>query len=206
MFIRILADREPYLSYGDAVDGSEDLSLKVSPIDAGIGAADLAVVPVDTYLALPESLRLAPSFAYGPVSLIDAAFEAGCLDFLREPWSLVELLSRSSRIRKPSIRGEGFALDLEAGSLRVLAPLRANIELGEAERKLMRVLMLNAGKIVPREALCFALWGDEGRRSRAPDVHLSSIRRSLENACPGMGEIIKSQRGKGYRLLGKTCV
>ena len=205
MVIRIFADREPYTSYGASIGGDEGFVLSVSPTDAPACPADLSVVPVELYLGLPESLRRMPAFAYGPAALIGAAFEAGCLDYLREPWNLSELFARSTRIKLPRTEGGGFVMELESATLRILAPLHAELTLTEPERKLLRMLMLNAGRPVPRAALCFALWGDEGRRSRAPDVHISSIRRRLEEAYPGMGEIIKATRGLGYRLLAKTC-
>ncbi|HUW40029.1 MAG TPA: winged helix-turn-helix domain-containing protein [Rectinemataceae bacterium] len=205
MVIRVFADREPYKSYGASIGGNEGFVLSVSPLDAASEPADLSVIPVERYLALPESLRLMPSFAYGPAALIGLAFEAGCLDYLREPWNLSELFARSTRIKVTRAAGKGFVLELVGGTLRILAPLRDELALSEPEQKLLRLLMLNAGTPVPRSALCFALWGDDGRRSRAPDVHISSIRRRMEGACPGMGALIKASRGSGYRLLAKTC-
>jgi hypothetical protein len=207
MTVRIFADREPYSSYGSSTGGNDDSVLVVSPADA-VGASvpvDLSVVPAERYVELSENSRPIPTFAYGPAALMDAAFAAGCADYLREPWNLAELFARASRLRSIRAAGSGFTMVLIDSRLRILSPVDIELDLGEAERKLLRVLMLNAGRPVPRSALCFVLWGDEHRQSRAPDVHISSMRKRLESVCPGMGLLIKANRGLGYRLLMKSC-
>ncbi|MGO8692205.1 MAG: winged helix-turn-helix domain-containing protein [Rectinemataceae bacterium] len=207
MTVRIFADREPYSSYGLSTGGKDGYALLVSPADEveEFAPVDLSVVPAERYIELSETSRRMPTFAYGPASLIDASFTAGCLDYLREPWNLAELFARASRLRTIRTEGGGFVMELSDSTLKILLPVRVELVFDETERKLLRVLMLNVGHPVPRSTLCFVLWGDEHHRSRAPDVHISSIRKRLESACPGMGLLIKAKRGLGYRLLMKSC-
>jgi DNA-binding response OmpR family regulator len=75
--------------------------------------------------------------------------------------------------------------------------------LTEAECQLVEIMLAHAGKSVSRETLCNAVL----RRSWSPgerslDVHVSNLRRKLEQAPQRLVEI-QSMRGVGYRLMVK---
>jgi len=207
MRLSLFADREPYTSYAQLPGEKGDYHLDVrAPEELGHAVTvDLAVIPADLYLNLAFDLRRAPSFAYGPTALMEASFAAGCLDYLREPWDLAELFARASRIRTLRARGGDFTVELRDCLLTISTPIEAEILLTEPERRLLRVLMLNAGLPVPRRSLSFALWGEERAWSRAADVHISSLRKRLEAVSPEMGMLIKASRRLGYRLLMEAC-
>jgi DNA-binding response OmpR family regulator len=209
MTILILADREPYISYAARYVAADDAKGPTGPFVVFCGpgpvdgpAADLLAMPAEDFLALPAALRPgAPVIAYGAASSMEAAFEQGCADFLREPWPLQELLARAGRILDPRISIGGVELSLRKD--RLTAPGGAggaSVELGEAERKLARLLMHNAGLPVTREAVRYALYGEQAVSARAIDNHVSSLRRKLEQVHKGTGKALITIRGVGYRL------
>lgn len=139
-----------------------------------------------------------PVIGYGNEGSLRAAFLAGCGDYLREPWAPEELALRVLRIANSSLFAAPWGtVHLQAGS--------ASTEYGEValsvqESRILRVLLMQLGTPVPREALYYALWGRTGRSSRAVDVHVSSLRRKLRRiAAPARRlDVIRSARGLGY--------
>lgn len=62
-------------------------------------------------------------------------------------------------------------------------------------------LMTHAGSVVPREEIFGHVWGtDDGDNTRALDVHISYLRREIEQD-PHEPAIILTERGVGYRLV-----
>jgi DNA-binding winged helix-turn-helix (wHTH) protein len=211
MTIRILADREPYASYaarfGESLDdkgppGPFVVLVGPGPVD-GPGT-DILAMPVEDFLALPASDRAGEAvIAYGDAASMDAAFEKGCADYLREPWPLHELLVRAGRIQNPRVSLGGTELSLVKD--RLSAAGAASIELTEAERRLVRLLMKNAGLLVTREAICYSLYGDKAIGARAIDNHVCSLRKKMEQVHKGSGKALVAIRGMGYRLTSISC-
>ncbi len=171
------------------------------PLEAG--DIDLYVLPV--YLLqefTDEPLRAAariPVIAYGEPSALRGAFLAGCADYLREPWSLEELSLRARKlVRAPALSLEGVDLRLSEVSVESRHG-RASLSL--QEQRVLRALLRQKGTVVSREALQYALWGKLPHgRSRAVDVHVSSLRRKLRRLLPSehTGQIIQAVKGIGY--------
>jgi len=133
-----------------------------------LGDFDAAIVPALRYLrwdleaSLAPSERSVPILASGPAGMIGECLEAGCADYLREPWTFEECLARLSRIRAPerlgatppglsvhSASGSRLAELLEAANGRALSRAEIAQELGIAApygRAVdMRVARLRAG-------------------------------------------------------------
>jgi hypothetical protein len=164
--------------------------------------AEVQVLPAAFFLDLPQAARPYPCLAYGPSGLMAEAFRAGCVDYLREPWSLDELRARLGRLERLRV-GLGARIvtaegrSLEAGGRRIL--------LGEAEYRAFRLLALNLNTVVPRPALRASKGTDRGRASRAADVLVSSLRRKLASLDADLPGALRSVRGQGYILVGKAC-
>ena len=223
MRILLVADREPYRSF--ALPPEQPYVLEVRDAAAFLNPspphdearrhagpkaqteADLLVMPVELFLKLSETSLPGPVLAYGSTELMAQAFRAGCLDYLREPWDLAELCARSSRLESLRVHSGRFDLELRRRLLLIRGPLveLKTLELTVAEERLLRILMLNAGEPVPRPALAFALWDEERGPSRAIDTHISCLRKKLEAAVSGSASLLKSSRGRGYRLLAEAC-
>lgn len=201
MTIRILADREPYTSFSAE---SSSFSIINGPAELDGPEADIIVLPAIDFLDLRSSSarrRQGPRFiAYGTVGLMEASFEAGASDYLREPWSLPELQARLTRLLDSAFLWGQASLRLVGGSLRG----QSSVSLGDGELALLRLLLWSAPLPITKEAAQACL-------SVLPCAHPSlgplavSLRRKLNEAEPGLGRSLHAVRGLGYRLDVTTC-
>ena len=169
-------------------------------------AAELFVVPVvdvNTMLAADGKLAL-PVLAYGPEQGLAPAFVRGCIDYLRDPWTVTELQLRVQRWLDRRT-GAGAAI----GGIRLAGTTlhgpSATVALSVAEARLLDMLLYNAGRVTGREALFYRLWGRlPDAPSRVVDVHVAALRRKCRIACgdgaAGGGLTITAVRGEGYLL------
>jgi DNA-binding response OmpR family regulator len=200
MFVHLVADREPYLSYIERRDPGGFL------LFCPEAEAELEVLPAERLLAPEGGERPGKLlFAYGPVSLMAASFEAGCADFLRDPWSLGELAARAARHDRARCTLGGRRLDLRGASLSTGGERESTLVLSEHERRLIKLFIDHSGQIITRTAIALALWGAERPGSRSIDVLVSRLRARIELLIPGMGNRIASCRGFGYRFLSDAC-
>jgi len=205
----IVAERDPYSGYGRSREPEAYLDLFVfkppklsEPIHFDFPYADLYILPAPRFLEIEPTSRPFPAFAYGPEGLMAECFKIGCVDYLRDPWSLVELEARASRFLYTKISISAGALTLQGRQL--FAP-GTRLCLSEAEWKLLRLLFLNMNRSVPRAAIENMLGGRKKPGSRAVDVLVSSLRKKLETFLPGSSESIKTCRNCGYMLEGQAC-
>ena len=131
--------------------------------------------------------------------------ELGADDYLPKPFNPRELLARIQavlrRAEAPADTGP-----LRAGAL-VVDPDRREVTLGGApieltttEFDILRVLVANAGRVVPRERLMELARGDEfAAFERSVDVHVSHLRRKLGDD-PKQPALIKTIRAVGYMV------
>ena len=169
-------------------------------------AAELFVVPlvdVNTMLAADGKLAL-PVLAYGPEQGLAPAFVRGCIDYLRDPWTVTELQLRVQRWLDRRT-GAGAAI----GGIRLAGTTlhgpSATVALSVAEARLLDMLLYNAGRVTGREALFYRLWGRlPDAPSRVVDVHVAALRRKCRIAggdgAAGGGLTITAVRGEGYLL------
>jgi two-component system response regulator CpxR len=135
--------------------------------------------------------------------------EIGADDYLPKPFNPRELVARVHAIlRRAAPNSEGPALNsesLQVGDVeldtrsRVVRRSGEIIELTTAEFDLLRVLLQQAGKVVPREQLFQEVLGREfAVFDRSIDNHVSSLRRKLGSRINGVDRI-KSVRNVGYQ-------
>jgi DNA-binding response OmpR family regulator len=132
-----------------------------------------------------------------------AGFAAGGDDYLVKPFSLLELEARIIALHR---RSGGLPINavLQVGDLRfdldtqVLTRGSRRIELKPMARKLLAVLMQAHGRVVRREELEHALWGDDPPDGDALRVHIHAIRHAVDQdeELP----LVHTLRGLGYRL------
>jgi DNA-binding response OmpR family regulator len=116
---------------------------------------------------------------------------------LKEPWDTEELFLRLEKVTDAWSDGLDFGdLTLSLSGNRVLTKNGAAV-LSHPELLLLRALLKNRGRIVPREVLFYALWGKPpSKPSRVVDMHISSLRRKLGTLL--FSNPIATVRGMGY--------
>jgi len=203
MIIRILADREPYSAFPCDFT-SPSLSIINGPAGLDGPLPDILVLPAEDFLALrrfPSQGEITRYMPYGPVSLMEKSFQWGCADYLREPWSLLELRARAGRFLSLCFMAGEKKLELRGSRLSMQGQW---VELSDSETILLRVLALNAPLPVPREA-AQSLLASSGGRCPALGRIVSSLRRKLEELDLDLGLRLLAIRGLGYRLDASGC-
>jgi hypothetical protein len=211
--IRILADREPYASFAEGPRGGNDpfrqgpppgsFDILGGPAALDEDPPDVLVLPASDFLALSQDAAAQGAYiAYGSVALMDRAFESGCIDYMREPWSLPELFARLRRLQTLKFRVGESRLSL-VGS--VLKGESASIDLPPGELALFRILGRNAPLLVTREAALAALSIDLSDKKHILGRRAVSLRHCLNSAAPGLGRRLHAVRGLGYRFDAELC-
>jgi DNA-binding response OmpR family regulator len=134
--------------------------------------------------------------------------EAGGDDYVTKPFGLAELRSRIRAVlRRAGTRAIGAEL-LSVGpisldrSQREVSVEGEPVKLTFSEFELLDALMTEPGRLLNRQELLRAIWGDSAYRDpRAIDVHIRHLREKLEPE-PEKPKYILTVRGAGYRLRG----
>lgn len=173
-----------------------------------------ALPPIEVDLYVVPALRAAefredregfgvPVIAYGPPELLRRTFEAGCRDYLKDPWDYEELMVRASRF----LRNREFTF--QWGHVQYLSSTlrsgKLNIALSSPEDRILSLLSTHINCTVRREALQYALWGELRPSSRAVDAHVAALRKKF-NLLAGKKLIpspLRSVHGRGYSLIHK---
>ena len=154
--------------------------------------------------SVPELADLPVVFisGYGRDETVARALKAGAADYVVKPFSPTELIARVEAALRRVARPEPFELGelaIHYESHRATVAAR-EITLTATEYELLRVLSLNAGRVVTYEALLRQVWG--GREAGDMDL----IRNFVKKLRAKLGEDaanptwIFNVRGVGYRM------
>lgn len=171
-----------------------------------------------------RALRQDPEYRTGaPILMLTArgeesdkviGLELGADDYLVKPFSMRELVARvrallrrsnsgpAAEIDGETLRGGNVLMDIARHEVRIdnNGDGSREIKLSLKEFELLRVLLTQAGKAVPREMLLERVWGDDFfGDERTLDVHIRWLREKLE-ATPSQPEHILTVRGVGYKF------
>ena len=118
----------------------------------------------------------------------------GADDYVAKPFSVLELIARvNARLRKKqrdSVLTVGnIKLNTETMECEIDGVITA---LKRKEYELLKVLMENAGKVLPREQLLCDVWGYDFGETRTLDNHVARLRK--------LGVKIETVFGVGYKL------
>ena len=154
--------------------------------------------------SVPELADLPVIFisGYGRDETVARALESGAADYIVKPFSPTELAARIGAVLRRRARPEPFvrgALAIDYEKRRVTLAGR-RVRLTATEYELLRVLSVEAGRVVTYEALLRRLWN--GRRDRTAELvrtFVKKLRRKLgEDAVKPV--YIFNERGVGYRM------
>ena len=125
----------------------------------------------------------------------------GADDYIKKPFSVLELLSRVKALLRRST--EETAQQLRVGDIqldnarRIVLAQGKNVELTYKEYELLRYLMINAEMVLSRESIMRFVWGtDFEGETRTVDMHIKTLRQKL-GPC---GRQIGTIRNVGYVL------
>ena len=155
---------------------------------------------------VPELADLPVIFisAYGRDETIVKALDAGAVDYIVKPFSPSELSARVRAALRRTAEPEPFSLGRLAIHYdeRRVAMAGRPVELTATEYELLRVLSINAGRVMTYDALLRQAWRGRSRGSSDPKLVRALVKRLRgklgdDAANPAY---IRNERGVGYRM------
>ncbi len=158
----------------------------------------------DTTRALPIMMLTARSTESDTIHGLDA----GADDYMHKPFSTRELVSRVKAMLRRSVNHARSSL-LQAGRLKLdpathrVSIDKDQIELAQTEFRLLQFLLGHQDRVYSRAQLLDHVWGvNHMVDERTVDVHILRLRKALR--AHGIGDLVETVRGAGYRLTSKT--
>ena len=140
--------------------------------------------------------------AYGRDETVARAFELGVEDYLVKPFSPTELVARVGSALRRNRETESFVLGellIEYGSRRV-SVRGQKVNLTATEYELLRLLAVNAGRVVRQNTLLQEIWSErEDADASVLRIFVHSLRRKLGDNAEAPTWIF-NHRGTGYRM------
>ncbi len=191
-----------------AGDGASALTL-ISTWAPSVVILDLAIPNVDGF----EVVRATRAWSDVPILVLSArgqerakveALDQGADDYLTKPFGIDELLARLRAILRrrvataaPHIAFGPITIDL---AQRIVTKQGSEVHLTPTEYALLRVLAVDAGKVLTHRHLITQVWGrhaaDNAQELR---VYINYLRRKLEDD-PARPQYVVTEPGVGYRL------
>ncbi len=136
--------------------------------------------------------------------------EIGADDYITKPFSVRELLARVKAIlRRANLSPSEESEILQHGDISIDCTRREVYKRGQLiemplkEFELLKLLIINKGKILSREILLEKVWGfDYYGETRTVDVHIRYLRQKIEDDDTNP-TYIETIRGVGYRFSDK---
>ena len=169
------------------------------------------MLPDEDGLEIVKKLRKKAETRMVPIIMVTAktsemdkvkGLDIGADDYLTKPFGVMELISRTKALLRRSLHMSEEKL-LSIGDIflddekRMVYVHDVPCELTYKEFELLKMLMQNAGIVIPREEIMVHIWGmDYEGESRTLDMHIKTLRQKLGES----GSRIKSVRNVGYRL------
>ncbi|HSW47177.1 MAG TPA: response regulator [Phycisphaerae bacterium] len=194
----------------EAANGNEAL-LKATDDRPEVMILDLGLPDIDGM----EVIRRVREWSQVPIIVLSvrgresdkiAALDAGADDYVTKPFGMGELLARiraalrnrlADQVDEPVFRNGGLCVDLARRQVRVDG---REIKLTPNEYELLRVLVLNAGKVVTHQHMLREVWGPaDVDRTHYVRVYVGQLRQKIEPD-PAQPCFIITEPGVGYRL------
>jgi two-component system KDP operon response regulator KdpE len=206
-FLRVSLTARGYTIY-EAADGEEALQAVLAHrpdlLILDLGLPDLDGVQVTRSLREWTQIPIIILSVREQESDKIAALDAGADDYLTKPFGLGELLARiRAALRRqvttatqPVFHEGGLSVDL---TRRLVTVDGREVQLTPTEYDLLRVLVLNAGKVLTHGQLLHKVWGEGYEDMHLLRVNISNLRRKIEPDA-SRPTYIHTEPGVGYRL------
>ena len=161
---------------------------------------------IELMQSVPELADLPVIFisAYGRDETVAKALEAGAADYIVKPFSPTELTARVQAALRQRAEPEPFLLGdlaIHYEQRRVTVAGRP-VELTVTEYELLRLLSLNAGRVLTYETLLQQVWGGwDSPGTYRVRTFVKKLRSKLGDDA-GRPAYILTERGVGYRIPG----
>ena len=168
------------------------------------------MLPDESGYKILKNLRMNEKTRKIPVIMVTAktqeldmirGFDEGADDYIKKPFSVMELISRVKALLRRTVSAEVKVLQIEELRLEherhIVSVNEEVIELTYKEYELLRLLMTNKSMVLSREVIMRQVWGtDFEGESRTVDMHIKTLRKKLKEA----GSRIKTIRNVGYLI------
>lgn len=168
------------------------------------------MLPDESGYKILKNLRMNEKTRKIPVIMVTAktqeldmirGFDEGADDYIKKPFSIMELISRVKALLRRTVSAEVKVLQIEELRLEherhIVSVNEEVIELTYKEYELLRLLMTNKSMVLSREVIMRQVWGtDFEGESRTVDMHIKTLRKKLKEA----GSRIKTIRNVGYLI------
>lgn len=190
-----------------AFERAKDFYKKMEEIVPDLVLLDV-MLPDESGYDIVKKIRKNPSTRHLPVIMVTAkttemdlikGLDDGADDYIKKPFSVMELISRVKAILRRTRKEEAKFLQLDEILMdheRHLVHVgEQQVELTYKEYELLRLLMSNPGIVMTREVIMRHVWGTEFEgESRTVDMHIKTLRQKLGE----YGKRIKTIRNVGY--------
>lgn len=196
-----------------AFSGAVEFYAALENILPDLVVLDIMLPDEDGY-RIVRKLRSMPKTKRIPVIMVTAkstemdlvkGLDDGADDYIRKPFSIMELLSRVRALIRRA--GEEEPGEITVGNIRLdherhtVFSDNSVVDLTLKEYELLRYLMRNRDIVLSREAIMRVVWGtDFEGESRTVDMHIKTLRQKLGDS----GRQIRTIRGVGYAIGNET--
>lgn len=166
------------------------------------------MLPDESGYDIIKKLRLNSATKRLPVIMVTAksteldmikGLEDGADDYIKKPFSVMELITRVKALLRRTETDEAGVLDVGEIELNLerhaVTVSGKQVELTFKEYELLRYLMANKNIVLSRDSIVLKVWGTEFEgESRTVDMHIKTLRQKLGDA----GSRIRTVRNVGY--------
>jgi DNA-binding response OmpR family regulator len=170
-------------------------------------ADELAFAQISCLRQIPQVKNLPIIMYSASTELADKArgLEAGADDFVSKPFSINDFVGRiqgllrhgSDNANADVVQTGDLLIDMSGYSVTYRD---MPIELSQTMFSILCLLARQPDRAFTREQIRNAVWGESAIYDRSVDVYMNRLRLSMGNEA---GEMIKTVRGIGYKLLSK---